>query len=278
MYEMNSRISFFKKIGLIRKPVVLFYRGSFESNFLNYIPLKTKLAKIFFDNLFGRLIFKNSDLVISNSEPTLAIIRKKFNNKNKMVYINNALYYSEYPKWSKSNKRVLFIGRFVINKGIQYIPQILEKIPKDWIFTAVGGGPLMDYMQKLALQYPNLEIHNNMPHEKLIKLIQNSDILVLPTFAEGAPRAVMEASAVGIPSISFAVGDVPNIIPSNCGYSISPFDIDTFCEKLEYLIENPIKRTEMGKNARDFAKKVLDWRNVFPKLEKELIKLKNFKL
>jgi len=287
MYEMNSRIALLKKIKKIKKPLVHFYRGSLESNFLFKMPVTTRLAKNVYDSIFGRLLFKIPDLVISNSEPTIQLMHKRYHPKNRIIYVNNAHYSKKFPEWKKENKRILFIGRYVINKGIEFFPKILDVIPSSWIFTTIGGGPLQKNVETLKLQYSNLEVLEKLPHEDLMKLMANSDILVLPTFAEGAPRAVMEASAVGIPSICFKVGDVQNLIPENCGYAIEPYEIDDFClklrnliqdskkrqemgKKLRNLIQDSKKRQEMGKNARELAQTVFDWKNVYPKIERAL--------
>ena len=78
----------------------------------------------------------------------------------------------------------------------------------------------------------------------------------------------MEAAACGIPSIAFAVGDVINMIPSGKGYAIPPYDIDLFCKKMRYLIDHKQERLNMGKKARQFAEKKLDWDTVYPRIEK----------
>lgn len=266
MYEMNSRIALYKRIGLLKKPLVHFYRGSLESDFLNRMPWTTRVAKHLYDKFLGSLLFRYPDLIISNSELTIKLMRQKFHAKNTIIYINNALNFEEYPEWKKESKRVLFIGRFVVNKGIQFFPKIISTIPSDWTLTLVGGGPMYPIIADLKSKYPNIEIYDKLPHLELMNLIAHSDILVLPTFAEGAPRAVMEASAVGIPSICFSVGDVKNLIPSNCGFAIEPYNIEDFCSKLLKLIKDKELRQKMGKNARKYAMQVFDWKIVAPKI------------
>lgn len=273
IYEMNGRIAFFKKIHLFKKPLVHFYRGSLEPIPVKKISFLTKISKKLYDATYGKMVFNIPDLVISNSEPTISLIKEKFSPKNKIVYINNALRFTDYPSWKSENKRVLFIGRLVENKGISFFPEIIKNIPKDWIFTVVGNGPMKNVIENIKAKFSNIEIIEKLPHSSLLNLISNSDILILPTFAEGAPRAVMEASAIGIPSIAFNVGDMPNMIPEMCGYCIEPFNIDDFCRKLKELIENPELRRKMGENARNHAEKTFDWKKVYPKIEKELINL-----
>ncbi|MBW3020952.1 glycosyltransferase family 4 protein [Candidatus Woesearchaeota archaeon] len=271
MYIMNSQIAKLRCKGIINKPVIHFYRGSLESNFLKHVGLFTKLSKIMYDWLLAKPMFKCVNHVISNSEPTLALMEQKYDvSKDRLSYVKNALYVDEYPLWTKENKRIVFIGRLVDNKGIKFFGRILESIPSNWKFTIIGDGPLKKQILKLKDKYDNIELIGKVNHEECLKLISESDINILPTFAEGSPRSVMEASACGVPSICFAVGDVPNTIPSNCGYSITPYNIEEFCSKLELLIKDKDLRERMGISSRKFVEENMDWEVVYPQIEKIL--------
>jgi len=269
MYIMNSFIASYRGKGLIKKPVIHFYRGSLESEFLNHVSFFTKISKQMYDLLLAKPLFRDVDMVISNSGPTLKIMEEKFGaDSNKLNYIKNALNVKEYPKWKREHKRVIFIGRLVDNKGVCFFERILQSIPKKWKFTVVGDGPLRDEIIKLKKKYFNLDFVGKVNHRECLNLLSRSDINVLPTFAEGSPRSVMEASACGVPSISFAVGDVVNTIPKNCGFAIKPYDIEEFCKSLELLISDSVFRQEMGRNSLKFAEENLEWSIVYPKIEK----------
>ena len=276
MYEMNSRLVWFRKIGKFQKPIVHFYRGSLESDASASLGPVTKLAKIIYDRTCGALMFKHVDHTISNSGPTLEVIKKQYGvPAEKLSYVKNALNSDKYPKWRKENKNIIFVGRLIENKGVKLFENIIKVIPPSWNFIIVGDGPMEDEVNELASRYKNIIVKGKVSHKECMKLVSESDINILPTYAEGSPRTVMEASASGIPSISFAVGDVINTIPKECGYAIKPFDIDDFCDKLKKLIENKSLRQRMGKKAKTFAEKELGWNNIYPKIEKVLQKYFN---
>ncbi|MBW2998645.1 glycosyltransferase family 4 protein [Candidatus Woesearchaeota archaeon] len=274
MYIMNSQIAKLRCKGLIKKPVVHFYRGSLESNFLKHVSLFTKLSKMAYDKFLAKPMFNCVDRVISNSGPTLALMEEKFGaEESRLSYVKNALYVKNYPLWSEENKRVVFIGRLVDNKGVCFFEKILESIPSDWKFTIIGGGPLKKKVLKLKQRFNNIELIGKVPHKECLRIISESDINVLPTFAEGSPRSVMEASACGVPSVCFAVGDVINTIPKNCGYAITPYNIENFCSKLRTLIEDKELRERMGRNSRQFVEEHMDWSVVYPQIEEILKKV-----
>lgn len=272
MYLMNAQIVKMRKKGKFDKPLIHFYRGSLESNSLKHLSTITKFAKKIYDATYGKIMFTDVDLTISNSEPTLDVIKERYNVADeKLKYIPSALNVNNFPKWSKEHKRVVFIGRLIDNKGIGLFENIIKQIPVDWKFTIIGSGPMIKEVLTLAKKYEQIEYKGKITHSKTKEMLSKSDILVLPTFAEGSPRVVIEASACGVPSISFNVGDVVNTIPKGAGYAIDPFDIDKFCSRLKELIEDADKRQKMGIAARKYAQSI-DWEKIYPKIEAALRK------
>ena len=57
---------------------------------------------------------------------------------------------------------------------------------------------------------------------------------MFPTQAEGLPRGILEAMAVGMPVLSTPVGGIPEIIEKD--YLFSPFDAEAFANKICYLM------------------------------------------
>jgi glycosyltransferase involved in cell wall biosynthesis len=264
VYEMNSRVVLHRVLGHFDKPLVHFYRGSLESEGLAGVSLTTRLAKAAWDASCGRLMFNHVDAVVSNSGPTLEVIRRRYGTPlQRLRYIKTGVDVARFPRWSAEHKRVLFIGRFVDNKGIHFFPRILEAIPEDWTFTTIGDGPLVDEVAALG----RVDMRGKLSHADTLALLAASDILVLPTLAEGMPRAVLEASCCGVPSIAFGVGDVPNCIPADAGYAVEPQQITIFCERLRQLIADREQRQQMGRAARNFAEVNLDWSVIDPQLD-----------
>jgi glycosyltransferase involved in cell wall biosynthesis len=275
MFEMNARVSLWRKLGFIKKPVVLMYRGSLEDDVLKHLSKTTRIAKKTYDKTLGAAVFKCSDFIISNSKPTLEIIEKKYKiEKNKMSYISNSVNVHEYKKSTQNNKRVLFVGRLIENKGIKFFQKIVEKIPKNWKFTIIGDGPMHSYVEKINQKYKNIEYLGKLPKNEVNKIISKTDILVLPTFAEGSPRVVLEACASGVPSIAFDVGDVKTILNNDeNGYIIPKYNIDIFVKKLEELIDDRKLRRKKGEIARIYAENNLDWNVNYQKMINVITKL-----
>lgn len=270
MYLMNVEIVKLKERKKFNKPIIHFYRGSLEDSGMKNISPLIRYAKKAYDKVFAAPMFEKTDLTISNSQPTLQVMKDKFKvTDDKLLYIPNAIDCSKFKPSNQRKKQVIFIGRLVENKGIKYFEQIAKTIPKDWTFTIVGGGPLVMKILDLIKKHPNCKYLGRLTHEETLEELSKSEILVLPSLAEGAPRVVMEASALGIPSISFDVGDVKNMIAKeDLVHDIN--DIDSFCKKIKHLIEDPIHRTELAIVSREIAQERMDWSVVYPKIEEAL--------
>lgn len=260
MYEMNARIALLRKIGKIKIPVVLFFRGGLDPNMKPYVGRSVRLFKKIYDRIWGKFCFEYSDHIITVSEPDGHLIEKTYNvAPEKITYINNGTHVDQFYHKKHEKKRVIFIGRLVKWKGIEFFPKILDSISKDVEFLVVGGGPMEDTILKLSKKYKNIKYLGDVPHSRIPELLAISDVLILPTFTEASPNAIIEASAAGVPSVSFSVGDVPNLLPSETGFAIKPYDIGEFCDRLHLLIEDDAIREQMGRNARKFAEKNLDY-------------------
>lgn len=267
MYLINADIVKLKTKGKFNKPIIHFYRGSLEETGMKNISPLIRYAKKSYDKLFAAPIFEKTNLTISNSEPTLQVMKDKFKvTDNQLTYIPNAIDCSKFQPNNQRKKQVIFIGRLVENKGIKYFDQIAKTIPKDWKFAIVGSGPLIMKVLDIAKKYPNCKYLGKLTHEETLEELSNSEILVLPSLAEGAPRVVMEASALGVPSICFDVGDVKNMIAKeDLVHDIN--DIYSFCQNIKHLIEDENHRKELRVISRKIARERMDWSVVYPKIE-----------
>lgn len=240
MYEMNSRIVIYKKIGLFDKPITHFYRGSLEREGTEFLSWPIRIAKEVWDQTLGRIMFTWTNKTISNSKPTIKYITKKYGiSKDKLSYVPTGIETNKYKISTLNNKRIIFVGRLIENKGIKHFEEIVKAIPENWKFAIIGNGPLEKKVRELNKKYKQIEFVGKIPHEAVIDYLEKSDLLVLPSYAEGSPRAVIEASASGIPCIAFNVGDVSSFLPSNTRIPLG--NIERFVARVEDLTHNPKK-------------------------------------
>ena len=116
----------------------------------------------------------------------------------------------------------------------------------------VGDYP--EYLPKLE----GMKTYGFIPLWKLYNQVYpESNVLVLPTYADAFPTATAEAQGFGIPVISTWIWAIPEIVVhEKTGFLIRPGDFRGLVKYLELLIEDPSLRKSLGNNAREhFLKK-----------------------
>jgi glycosyltransferase involved in cell wall biosynthesis len=91
---------------------------------------------------------------------------------------------------------VVFVGRFVEKKGLQFIERIARQRP-DLDFALAGWGPLDPRSWRLS----NVHVFSKLQGASLVPLYQSGDVFLLPSIGEGLPLVMQEALACGLPVI-----------------------------------------------------------------------------
>ena len=92
---------------------------------------------------------------------------------------------------------ILFVGRFVVKKGIAAMKRMVDQRP-DWTWAFAGWGPLDPAKWNGA----NVRVFYSLEESSIALLYRCCDLLVLPSTGEGGfPLAAREALASGIPVV-----------------------------------------------------------------------------
>jgi len=156
---------------------------------------------------------------------------------------------------------IIFVGRLVSVKGISYLAKAIRELDKEDFqghFIVVGDGPERSTLE--ALKLAHIKVHLLGYRRNPVKYVQAADALVLPSLGEGCPNVVLEAFACGKPVIGTKVGALPDLIQHGSnGLLINPRDAKGLADSIRFLANNLEHARIMGKNAREFAEKELDW-------------------
>ena len=80
------------------------------------------------------------------------------------------------------------------------------------------------------------------------------DLMVLPTWREGFPNAVLEAAATGLPVITtICTGSRDSVVPEVTGLLIPPGYPEAISEAVLKLLRDPVRRRRMGDAARTWV-------------------------
>lgn len=91
--------------------------------------------------------------------------------------------------------------------------------------------------------------------DQIRKNLIESDLFVLPTKAEGLPRSIIEAMAVGLPCVSAPVDGVPELLKPE--YMVEQSDDRALAEKIISLLSDPLEMERMSAENLENAKEYL---------------------
>ena len=100
---------------------------------------------------------------------------------------------------------------------------------------------------------------NYVPRDKMVDFYQGIDCFVCSSKTEGLPNPVLEAASCGVPIISTKVGFVPELIEHNVNGLIVPRNSKAIKEAVQFLKDNPDKRSEISKNIRNTVLRNWTW-------------------
>lgn len=166
-------------------------------------------------------------------------------------------YFKPKPRNTEDVFTFVFIGRIVKDKGINELVAAFKRVnEKHKHVRLVLVGPKEDNLDPI-LPETAAEIHSNnaiteVGSQKDVRpFYQNADALVFPSYREGFPNVVLEAGAMGLPSIVTDInGSREIIVESKNGTIIPPHDEQALYEAMLNWVENPQEVASMAANAR----------------------------
>lgn len=179
------------------------------------------------------------------------------------------------------NKVVVTVARLSLEKNLISLVEsfrlVVAKHP-DWILKIYGEGPernvLIGKINELNLEKNIiLEGYTDNVNTQLSK----GSIYVSTSLFEGFPLAIVEAISCGLPVVSYESPCGPKEIlkDTGAGFLVSMNDIYGLANKINLLIEDDIKRKNMGYNALNRSRLYTEslvmrkWIDLFDRLLKE---------
>lgn len=151
--------------------------------------------------------------------------------------------------------RILFVGGQFYRKGGDLLLEWARTTSRqDWELHIVTRDPV-------SCDDARVIVHNNLAVNtpELRTLYGESDLFVLPTRADCYSLATIEAMASGLPVILGKIGGTGEIVrDEETGFLIGPGDADALTDRLNYMLDNPARRREMGCAARQDAESRYD--------------------
>lgn len=138
--------------------------------------------------------------------------------------------------------RLLYIGRIKIEKGIFSFLKIFDELNSD-IFLSIVGKVESKKSNNKKVNY----IGQGYEARELIKIFDNHNIFILPSFTEAHPKVIDESLARSRPIIIFE--DIKHIIKDKKGIFVSKRNLKSLLETINFIMKNYLSiQKEMSKN------------------------------
>ncbi len=176
----------------------------------------------------------------------------------------------------------VFVGRIVKDKGIDELVSAFTELQKREInCTLLLVGPFEEELDPVS-ENTKIEIATNA---KIITTGYQSDVrifyamsnaLVFPSYREGFPNVVMQAGAMGLPSIVSDINGCNEIIVENKNGIIIPVkDRQVLFDAMKKLLEDKPLYTNLQNNARSLITERFDQKEIWQILLNEYKMLQN---
>jgi glycosyltransferase involved in cell wall biosynthesis len=292
-------------------PVVIHLQGLITPYLNTYFPPNQShwsfiFSKNFiFKNLTGRGIFASFIRFQKQSE------REKqhfFNTKNIMgrthwdylvskIYspdsqyfhveeVLRSVFYNTIEKEYKLNDTITIVSTLsdTIYKGIDVVLKSAKLLKEQtninfkWQIIGLDGeSDLLNHFIctfKINPKEFNIEFIGKKNANELISVLLEADLFIHPSYIDNSPNSVCEAQIIGLPVIACDVGGLSTLIENNkTGILVPSNGLFEIVSTLTDYIKQPEKYFLIGKNAREFALKRHDKKNIIDDLIKSYLKI-----
>ena len=162
-------------------------------------------------------------------------------------------------KKDESKFRFVFVGRIVGDKGINELVEAFVRINQEHPntqLTLVGKyesnlDPIKPETLRVIEDNPCIDACGPRYNDDLLMEYMKSDCFVMPSYREGFPNTVMEAGAMGLPSIVTDInGSREIVIHGENGIIVPLKDTVALYEAMKQMVEDSSARERMAVNAR----------------------------
>lgn len=153
--------------------------------------------------------------------------------------------------------RLVYIGRIAREKGLYETLQgmrLAHELGVDARLVVAGGGAeeprLRRYAQALGIA-PRVCFVGPVFGIDKVRLLEGADAMVLASYSEGLPYALLESMAAGIPVIATPVGAIPDVVADGIhGFLVPPRDGKAIAEALAVLYGDRERLSWMSRACR----------------------------
>jgi glycosyltransferase involved in cell wall biosynthesis len=222
-----------------------------------------------------------SDRIICNSSHTAAEVRALSGCDSEVIPYGTTVEVkpSRTTRQPNERPRILFTGRLIQRKGVEYLiramPRILQH--RDASLVITGGGDqrarLEALTDELNLRHA-VEFLGFVDNETLDRQYAACDVYVNPSIiddrgdTEGLGVGPIEAFAHGRPVVASAVGGIPDVVKHReTGLLVPEKSPEHLADAILELLADPTYAQELARNGLAYSRERFDWGTITDAIE-----------
>jgi glycosyltransferase involved in cell wall biosynthesis len=241
-----------------------------------------KIATAIYQRTFSRYTFKRADKIIVHTKTYGATSRTLWNFDEAVIpSAVNPQRFSKDLDFSKieekhglsQKKVVLFVGRLVGHKGIDYLIDSATLTPEDVRYIIVGSGPYLDKLKKrVRLKKVDKKVifTGKVPFDDIPRYFAACNVFVLPSISrlEAFGLVILEAMASSKPVIVSNIPGVTEVVAEDVqGLHVEPMNAEDLAEKINILLSDEQMQRRMGDAGRKKVEEEYTWDKVVGQIE-----------
>lgn len=221
--------------------------------------------------LIEEINYRLADIVLTECEYMISE-----NNFQKYKSQTGSLFVDTYKFTDKTrlhNRRyeIGFIGRLVQEKGILNFSKALELLNGKFNVIIIGDceekNKVLDRIRLLKSKSTNrldVEYVGWIEHDTLPSYLNETKIVVVPSYKEGLPNIVLESMACGCVVLATPVGGIPGVIKNgDTGFLLQSNHPEHIADKIIELLDRPKLLEKVSVNACNYVRENFGYEKTF---------------
>lgn len=173
----------------------------------------------------------------------------------------------------------LFVGRFIPDKGLQYLVPAFEKLRTDKKLVLVGGSPNpSDFERRIrSTKDPRIVFPGFVYGSKTHALMKNAYAYIQPSDVEGLSPVILENMGLGTPIVCSDIQE-NRFVVGDTAVTFRQSDPEDLRLRLEWALANPDALAEKGRVGKARASALFSWEVVADAHERIFADIADFRM